>query len=216
MNKQNARMFKSGKQWVIAAAAVAAMGGMAVAHQSASADLSTAISGLFSDMAAKATKVNVVIALDNSGIVSDNENAASVSGDTITIKKGGTYTVTGSSDHVQIVVAAPADADVNIVLNNADLRSTQGTVINGQSYGTMKITAAGTNSVTDAKPIADQAELDAQPTKSAIYSTGDLTFDASSDGGVLNVRSTMKGVDSAGHMSIASDKFSGNITSNFQ
>lgn len=60
-------------------------------------------------------------------------SAITVSGRIITISAGGTFVLRGTGADVQIVVAAPEDEFVTLILDGTDLSSSEGPVILGQS-----------------------------------------------------------------------------------
>ncbi|CAK8053974.1 carbohydrate-binding domain-containing protein [Eupransor demetentiae] len=211
-NSRTFKMYKSGKQWVIAAMAVAGLSLYgALAHNSASADslsdntvqtLAAYTMGQNTTTTSKQTasdQAGTSINLANSGISSDNSQAATVDGNTVTINQAGTYTVSGTSDDAQILVNAPSDAAVNLILNNANLSTTKGAAIAAQSYGSLTLTANGTNSISATPSIDDPESLDTINPNGAIYANGNLTVNGS---GELNINSTMNGISADGSMDV--------------
>ncbi|MBC9945115.1 carbohydrate-binding domain-containing protein [Leucobacter sp. cx-328] len=103
-----------------------------------------------------------------------------VSGSTITITAAGVYRLSGSLAG-QVVVAAPDDAQVVLILDGAVITNTGGSVIDVQSADDVAIHLAddSVNAVSDAASYAEDATANA-----AIYSAADLTI---SGGGSLTV-----------------------------
>lgn len=98
-------------------------------------------------------------------------SGATVSGDTITISKGGTYAFSGESDQVAVVV--DTKQDVSIVLNGATMSNQQGSVIYGKQSKSITIeTAEGTeNTLIDGSSYSGDEEQ-----KAVISSNDDLIF----------------------------------------
>lgn len=98
-------------------------------------------------------------------------SGVSQSGSTVTISAEGTYIISGTSDNVQIVVAAADTAKVQLVFDNVTMTG-KDAPINIQSGDKVFITLAegSTNSISDSASPSN-TEIDA-----AIYSASDLTF----------------------------------------
>lgn len=103
---------------------------------------------------------------------SSSSNDVEITGDTITITAAGTYRISGTFSG-QIVVDAPGDDIVRLVLDGASISSTSSAAIAiMQAHKTLIYTEAGTtNSVSDASSYATDAEINA-----AIWSSDDLTI----------------------------------------
>lgn len=118
-------------------------------------------------------ETTVTLADDASTAAGTNAAAVAVDGNTVTIRAGGTYRVSGKLSDGQLVVAAGEDV-VRIVLDNATLTSSTGSAINIQSANEalLFLENGTTNTLSDASSYADTA-TDAP--NAAIYSMADLT-----------------------------------------
>lgn len=123
-----------------------------------------------------------------------SETGASVSGDsvtasgsTVTIAAAGTYVVTGSSSDGQIVIDAPDDAKVQIVLAGVTLSNSSGPCILARNADKVFVTLAEstTNALSDGSSWTLSSTED-EP-DATIFSTCDLTINGS---GALNVSAT--------------------------
>lgn len=99
-------------------------------------------------------------------------SGVSVDASTVTITKAGVYRLSGSLDG-QVVVAAPEDALVVLLLDGAKITNSAGSAIEVQSADDVAIylETGSKNSVSDASSYADDADANA-----AIYSKSDLTI----------------------------------------
>ena len=116
------------------------------------------------------------IALKGSAVTVDGPGAA-VSGSTVAITAAGTYTVSGTLTNGQIIVSAPDDAKVTIILDGANITCANSAPIYVKSADKVTITlAAGTaNSATDgAVYVLDDPA--AEEPSAAIFSKSDLTI----------------------------------------
>ena len=117
------------------------------------------------------------IELADSGSTADGENAnaVSVSGGTATIKTAGTYRVSGTLGDGQLVVDAPKDAMVRIILDGVRITSSTGpAILVNRAREVLLYLAEGTgNSASDAPSYADTAQ---DAPNAAIYSMADLTI----------------------------------------
>lgn len=95
-----------------------------------------------------------------------------VDGSTVTITEAGVYRLSGSLDG-RVVVAAPEDALVVLVLDGADITNSAGAAIEVQTADDVAIHLAegSENSVSDAASYSDDAAANA-----AIYAQSDLTI----------------------------------------
>src|SRR4029079_9924522 len=102
-------------------------------------------------------------------------SAVSVDGGTLTISEGGVFRLSGSLDG-QIVVAAPEDAQVVLVLDDAEISASDTPAITVTTADDVVIALAdgSENAVSDASSYADDADANA-----AIYSAADLTITGS-------------------------------------
>ncbi|QOV18156.1 carbohydrate-binding domain-containing protein [Blautia liquoris] len=128
------------------------------------------------------------ITLDDSSVKIDGSDASETDG-VITIKNAGTYEISGTLLDGQIVVEANSDDVVHIVLNGANITSSDGPVINGTQSGKIILTLAeGTeNKLTDGNNYSDLDD-DEEP-DAAIFSKDDLTINGA---GTLNVKGNYK------------------------
>ncbi len=97
-------------------------------------------------------------------------DGVTVDGDTVTITAAGTYTLSGDLDG-QVVVAAPDDAVVALVLDNATISSSTTAAIAVTSADDVVISLTGDNAVSDTSSYASDADVNA-----AIFSEADLTI----------------------------------------
>lgn len=113
----------------------------------------------------------VEVALTGSG-ADTGASGVSASGGTVTITEAGVYRLSGSLSG-QVVVAAPDDALVVLVLDGVDISNEAGAAIEVQTADDVAIHLAdgSQNSVSDASSYAEDAEADA-----AIHSETDLTI----------------------------------------
>lgn len=117
------------------------------------------------------------ITLDGGSASSDADGVsvddAADHGTVVTITAGGTYTVSGTLDDGQIVVAA-GDEVVRLVLDDADVSSSTSAAIWVQEAGsvTVELAAGSQNSLSDTTAYGDGED---EPT-GALYSTADLAI----------------------------------------
>ncbi|CAH1850793.1 carbohydrate-binding domain-containing protein [Convivina intestini] len=147
----------------------------------------------------------------NQGQTQVDTNQASVQDHTVTINQAGTYQVSGSAADAQIVVNAPVDAAVTIVLNNVDLTNQLGAVINAKQFGNLTITSLGTNTITTSVPVENEESLDTINPNGAIYANGNLI---SNGDGTLNISSTMNGISADGTLTVDSGNL--NVTKSYE
>ena len=126
------------------------------------------------------------IALSEAGASVSGDNAT-VSGSTVTIAAAGTYVITGSSSNGQIVIDAPDDAKVQIVLDGVALSNDSGPCIYASNADKLFVTLAENtaNTLSDGSSwtlSGSEAEPDA-----TVFCTCDLTVNGS---GTLNVDAT--------------------------
>ncbi len=100
----------------------------------------------------------------------DGATTITQSSGTVTIDAAGTYILSGDLDG-QIVVAAPDDALVAIVLDGASIGSTTGPAISVESADDVVVSLTGSNSLSDASSYAEDADANA-----ALFSEADLTI----------------------------------------
>lgn len=98
----------------------------------------------------------VAIDLDNPTAT----DGVTVSGSTVTITAAGTYSLSGELAG-QVVVAAPDDAVVAIILDGATIDSSDGPAIAVESADDVVISPSGANSVSDASAYAEDADANA-------------------------------------------------------
>lgn len=114
----------------------------------------------------------VDIELSGSSASASDSEGVQTDGSTVTITEAGVYRLSGSLDG-QVVVAAPEDALVVLVLDSATITNSAGAAIEVQAADDVAIHLAegSENSVSDAASYADDAAANA-----AIYAEGDLTI----------------------------------------
>lgn len=126
------------------------------------------------------------IALSETGASISGDNATA-SGSTVTITAAGTYVITGSSSNGQVVIDAPDDAKVQIVLDGVTLSNGSGPCILASNADKVFVTLAEdtVNTLSDGSSwtlTGTEDEPDA-----TIFGTCDLTVNGS---GTLNVKAT--------------------------
>lgn len=96
-----------------------------------------------------------------------------IENDRITITSAGTYRLQGSLSEGQLVIDAPADAKVNLILDNLQIRSSSDSPIrvNHRSSVSFFLAEKSANILTDARSETDQAE------SAVIDSEGSLHFE---------------------------------------
>lgn len=110
--------------------------------------------------------------VDLSRVGTADAPGVAVEGSTVTIAEAGVYRLSGALDG-RLVVAAPDDALVVLILDGADISNADGPAIEVQTADDVAIFLAkgSDNSVSDASSYADDAEANA-----AIWSSADLTI----------------------------------------
>ena len=124
------------------------------------------------------------ISLEGSSI-SVSGIGATVAGDTITITKAGTYVISGTLKEGQIIVNSDEDENVRLVLNNAEITSSDGSAVLVKSAkNTIISLPAGTKSVlTDGSMSTDEEAT------GALFSADDLWINGS---GTLTINANYK------------------------
>lgn len=105
-------------------------------------------------------------------------SGVSIDGSVITISQSGSYVLSGTLDNGRVIVEAPEDADVQLVLDDAQITSTDGTAMHFMQADKVILTLnEGTqNSVTDAENYADTSS---EAPNAAIYAQTDLSINGS-------------------------------------
>lgn len=126
------------------------------------------------------------IALSEAGASVSGDNATA-SGSTVTIAAAGTYVITGSSSNGQIVIDAPDDAKVQIVLDGVALSNDSGPCIYASNADKLFVTLAEdtANTLSDGSSWTLSGSED-EP-DATVFCTCDLTVNGS---GTLNVDAT--------------------------
>lgn len=126
------------------------------------------------------------IALSEAGASVSGDNATA-SGSTVTIAAAGTYVITGSSSNGQIVIDAPDDAKVQIVLDGVALSNGSGPCIYASNADKLFVTLAENtaNTLSDGSSWTLSGSED-EP-DATVFCTCDLTVNGS---GTLNVDAT--------------------------
>lgn len=126
------------------------------------------------------------IALSEAGASVSGDNATA-SGSTVTIAAAGTYVITGSSSNGQIVIDAPDDAKVQIVLDGVALSNGSGPCIYANNADKLFVTLAEdtANTLSDGSSWTLSGSED-EP-DATVFCTCDLTVNGS---GTLNVDAT--------------------------
>lgn len=117
------------------------------------------------------------------GSITANGSGAAVSGNTVSITKAGVYELTGSSSDCKIEINAGKNDEITLLLNNAELASKSGSVIDCEKAKTLvlysKDGTENTLSDSDNYTFTDDTEPDA-----AVFTRSDLIFNG---GGELTV-----------------------------
>lgn len=109
--------------------------------------------------------------------------------DTYTITTSGTYVLSGTLNDGAIVIKAPSDAVVRLVLNGVTIKNSSGPAITCYSADDLVIELSGNNYLEDGKKYSSSYDEDVQ---GAIYSKSDLSF--SGDGKLTLVANYLDGV----------------------
>lgn len=126
---------------------------------------------------------NCSITFDGGKITASGSGAA-VSGTTVSITKAGVYELSGSSSDCRIEINAGKNDEITLVLNNAELTSKSGSVIDCEKAKTLVLYSNdGTkNTLSDSENYTFSAE-DTEP-DAAVFTRSDLIFNG---GGELTV-----------------------------
>lgn len=108
------------------------------------------------------------------------DEVVSVVGNRVVIGSSGTYVLSGSSEEGQVIVDAPEDADVILVLDGLELSSSSTSPLRIQEADKVILTLAqdSMNSISDGVEYI-QEESDSDDPNAAIYSKADLTINGS-------------------------------------
>ncbi len=138
----------------------------------------------------------VVVGLSSIGIVSAQDEAtlitlngdsaevagtgAAVEGSIITISEAGTYTLSGTLNDGQVLVNAPEDAEVSLILNGVTISSSTSAPIYAQSAAAVTVILAegSENSLSDAATYVYASAEEDEP-DAALFSNVDLTIEGS-------------------------------------
>ena len=137
----------------------------------------------------------VNIELSGSSAKSDSNNGVNINGSTITIRKEGTYIVSGTLSDGQIIVEADDTAKVQIVLKDASITSKTSAAIYVKSADKVFVTTAKGTDNTLANGGSFTADGDTN-VDGAVFAKDDITFNGS---GTLTVNSP------AGHGIVGKD-----------
>ena len=128
------------------------------------------------------TDTDCAITFDGDKITATGDGAK-VSGNTVSISKAGVYELSGSSPDCKIEINADKNAEITLILNNAELTSKKGSVIDCEKAKTLVLYSNnGTkNTLSDSEnyTFTDDTEPDA-----AVFTRSDLIFNG---GGELTV-----------------------------
>lgn len=128
----------------------------------------------------------VKIAFSDSGAVCDG-NGVSVDGASVKITKGGVYIVSGTTSNGSVTIETPDSDKVRLVLDNADITSSDGAAINEISCDKLFITLVGDNKISDSENYTFEDGED-EP-NGAIFAKHDMTING---GGLLTVNGVYK------------------------
>ena len=129
------------------------------------------------------TDTDCAITFDG-GNITANGNGATVSGNTVSITKAGVYELSGNSSDCRIEINAGKDDEITLLLNNAALSSTSGSIIDCEKAKTLVLYSKdGTkNTLSDSGNYAVTTD-DSAP-DAAVFTRSDLFFNG---GGELTV-----------------------------
>lgn len=148
----------------------------------------------------------VKITFSDSGAVCDGDGV-SVDGTGVKITKGGVYIISGKAVSGSITIEVPDTEKVQLVLNNADITSSDGAVINEISCDKLFITLVGDNKISDSTNYTF-AEGEDEP-NGAIFAKHDMTINGE---GTLSVNGAyMHGIVSKDDLKITGGTI--NVTS---
>lgn len=122
----------------------------------------------------------------NGGIIDFNGEGASVEGSKITIKKAGTYEVSGTLDDGAIIVEAGKEDVVRILFNGANINSSNSSPLYVKSADkvVLSLEEGSENYISDGKIYTSQ-DVDNKEPNSAIFSKEDVTINGK---GTLTVK----------------------------
>lgn len=131
------------------------------------------LTGEFKDYLAKITLDGSKINIEGSGVTNNNS--------TITINKAGTYYLTGSSDDICIVIDAGKEDEVQLVLDNASIKSKTTSAINGIKAKKLTITLkeGSENVIEDAENYTVFTDEEKEEPDGAIFTKTDLVINGS-------------------------------------
>ncbi|UTY29400.1 carbohydrate-binding domain-containing protein [Treponema putidum] len=143
-------------------------------------------SKLFSDKDFK-TEYNSykAVNINLSALQGISDKGLTVNGNTVTINAGGQYIISRSLKDGQIIIDAPDNDEVHIILDNADVSNSSLPVIYAKKAGKMLITLAK-GSKTKFTVNEKFADSDADKIEAVIFSQADLTLNGT---GELNIES---------------------------
>lgn len=178
-------MMKNYKKYVILSAALVLTAGVATqVNRNQIVDLTSIVSAQTTDEtyftqrdldASYDTTTASTITLEGSSATVSGERV-SVDGTVVTISQEGTYIVTGTTDSVQLLVAAPDDAKVQIVLNGVTMTTQDAPVVVETADKVFLTLADGTvNSLSDGTTRTDE-EIDG-----VIFTRSDLTINGNGE-----------------------------------
>ena len=128
-----------------------------------------------SEVIARANSSHTEILLSDSGI-SVNGNGASVSENTVTISKGGTYSISGTVSQGQIYVNAGGNDPVVLSLNGADISNPSGAAVHVENAGNTLILLENgtTNRLQSGVPVEISSTGDSNASGGAVYAKDDI------------------------------------------
>ncbi|SET58745.1 carbohydrate-binding domain-containing protein [[Clostridium] polysaccharolyticum] len=170
---------------------------------------------------------SAVVTLSDAEITVDSlgKDSVGIEGHTVTLKKGGNYYFTGSVSDGKIVIDSANEENVRIILDNASITNTTGSVIYiKQAQKTIVTVADGSNNaIVDAGDYSKEEE----GVTAAVFANGDLTFNGNGQlsitgnyadaiatnadfkisSGVLNIQSKDDGIVASKGVSVKNGSF---------
>ncbi len=115
---------------------------------------------------------SIQIRLNGSSATADSESVH-IDGTTVTITGEATYSISGTLDDGQLIVAAPSTAKVHLVLDGAGITSVDSAALYITSADKVVVTLMGDNTISNG---GNFTSTDEKNIDGAVYSGSDLTF----------------------------------------
>ncbi|MDR2977636.1 MAG: carbohydrate-binding domain-containing protein [Streptococcaceae bacterium] len=188
---------------------------VATSEKKSTTESSTAASNYSSVDEAIAAKPTAVKSGDDSQKATADKSYDLADG-SIKITAAGSYYITGSNSNAQIIVEAPEDAEVKIILNGVNLTSTSGPVILCSMADKVKITSVenSVNLVSDSSANTEEAAISAE-CDLTFNGDGTLVVTGSGNHGV-QTKDDLKITNGTVYVSAVNDAFIGKDSVTFE